>query len=323
MRNSILMQKYIFIGILSAFLGLLSSPLQSRVLNGFDITKALVPENEIFSGGPPRDGIPALTSPKFVHVSKATFLEPKDTIIGINIEGKAKAYPIKILNWHEIVNDKAGQLSFVVTYCPLCGTGMVFDAQVKGKRQIFGVSGLLYNNDVLLYDKETGSLWSQLKMQAITGSFKGTRLKLLPAVHTTWEDWKKRYPQTLVLSKETGYQRDYHRNPYEGYDKSKGIFFPLSKIDRKYHSKTWTFAITNKDQTKLFPFVELFPQGKKKDGLRAVFKESIGGSDFRIEADFHTRKVIVMDAQKRAKPVITGYWFALRAFYPDAQVFSR
>ena len=155
---------------------------------GFDYSKHSIPINEIHSGGPSKDGIPALYNPKFILAKDAAYLKPQDRILGLYLNGEAKAYPIRILNWHELVNDSVGGKDVLVSYCPLCGTGMAFDANIDGRKYLFGVSGKLYNSDVLMYDKETESLWSQIKMEAVTGAMTGKRLTLLPLIHTTWSE---------------------------------------------------------------------------------------------------------------------------------------
>ncbi|UCH41924.1 MAG: DUF3179 domain-containing protein, partial [Gammaproteobacteria bacterium] len=144
--------------------------------NGFDLSNSILPQDQILQGGPPRDGIPALSNPKLIKPGNASYLKPGDRVIGISLQGQARAYPIAILNWHEIVNDEINNQRFAVTYCPLCGTAVAFDATVGGKPTDFGVSGLLYNSDVLLYDRETESLWSQIMSQAISGPRVGTML---------------------------------------------------------------------------------------------------------------------------------------------------
>jgi len=149
-----------------------SGDVQARRLNGFDVTDAIIPVKKIASGGPPRDGIPAINEAKFVNPAEAKFLDPDSRVLGVEIEGVAKAYPIAILNWHEIVNDRIGTQHLAVTYCPLCGTGMVFASNVGDTALVFGVSGLLYNSDVLLYDRNTESLWSQLMRKAVSGPLK-------------------------------------------------------------------------------------------------------------------------------------------------------
>ena len=150
-------------------------------------------------------------------------------MLGIKTAAGARAYPIKILNWHEIVNDEMGGLKFVVTFCPLCGSGVVFRSAIDGNDLQFGVSGLLYNSDVLLYDRATESLWSQLLRKAVSGPYKGTALQTLPVHHTIWGDWQKRHPQSEVLTPQTGYSRDYEGNPYAGYEDEEHIYFPSEK----------------------------------------------------------------------------------------------
>ena len=171
-----------------------AAPAFSADKNGFDLSTSLVDTNQIFFGGPPRDGIPALTRPAFVSLDAATFLDDEDRVLGLSADGQSKAYPITILNWHEIVNDQVGSMEVAVTYCPLCGTGAAFLAQVDGETLEFGVSGLLYNSDVLLYDRTTESLWSQIRAQAVTGPLAGKALVQVPLIHTSWAKWKKKHP---------------------------------------------------------------------------------------------------------------------------------
>ena len=170
--------------------------------NGFDVSDALIPITEIRHGGPGRDGIPAIDKPMFIAADKAKFLSPTDRILGLHYANRTRAYPIRIMNWHEIVNDRIGGDAVLITYCPLCGTGMAFRIPDGGT---FGVSGLLYNSDMLLYDRASESLWSQLMGRAVTGPMKGERLQLIPLEHTTWSDWRTRHSDTLVLSRDTGH----------------------------------------------------------------------------------------------------------------------
>ena len=185
----------------------------------FDFSTHSIPLEEIYGGGPPKDGIPALFDPEFIPGRQAAFLKPGDRILGLEVNGQAKAYPIQILTWHELVNDKIGGQSVLVSYCPLCGTGMAFDAIVNGRRELFGVSGKLYNSNVLFYDKGTESLWSQIRMEAVTGPLTGTRLIQIPLDLTTWKVWSDRYPDTLVLSRNTGHRRRYGVSPYKDYER--------------------------------------------------------------------------------------------------------
>ena len=247
--------------------------------NGFDVDNASIPTDEILSGGPPRDGIPAIDAPVFVDAAVASFLKPDSRVIGVAMHGTAKAYPIAILNWHEVVNDEIGGDGIVVTFCPLCGTGMVF--KTPGATSL-GVSGLLYNSDVLLYDRATESLWSQLKMEAVSGKRLGEKLTLLPASHTNWQDWRQRYPDTRVLSTDTGQQRDYSRNPYQQYGQQRDLYFPVSNQDRRYHPKEMVIAVDHAGKLKAWPFKEL-AQG---DG---EFRDRLGDEEVTVIYDAEAR----------------------------------
>jgi len=142
-------------------------------MNGFKISDPLVPARLIQGGGPPRDGIPSIDAPRFVAADVAKNISATDRVLGLHVNNIAKAYPIRILNHHEIVNDRFATMPVAITFCPLCGTGIAFDAVVDGKARKFGVSGLLYNSDVLMYDRETESLWSQILGKAVNGPSKG------------------------------------------------------------------------------------------------------------------------------------------------------
>lgn len=136
--------------------------LSAQQMNGFDLSGALIPTEQIYYGGPAKDGIPAIDSPKFTPGEFAAFLFDQDPVLGIARGGISRAYPVRILNWHEVVNDRFHDEAVVITFCPLCGTGVAFNARIDGRVLSFGVSDLLYNSDVLLYDRQTQSLWSQL-----------------------------------------------------------------------------------------------------------------------------------------------------------------
>jgi len=242
--------------------------LQGAANNGFDLSRSLIPVDEIHHGGPARDGIPAIDRPRFVAAAQADYLQDRDRVLGISRNGVTKAYPIMMLNYHEIVNDRFGGEAIVVTYCPLCGTGMTFIASVDGSVRDFGVSGLLYNNDVLLYDRASSSLWSQLMKQAVTGPLRGTPLPQVAMSHTTWGDWRRRYPDTLILSTDTGTRRDYRRSPYAGYASSEEVYFPMGRIDRLYHPKEQVIGLSLGDKSKAYPFAELSrTHGKLRDSF--------------------------------------------------------
>ena len=222
--------------LIAACLLVITAAAPARTLNGFVLDDALVPAAQIKSGGPSRDGIPALFAPNFIAANAADFLRPDDRVLGVTLNGIAKAYPIRILNYHEVVNDRFKGTPVAVTFCPLCGSGVVFHAEAGGQVRAFGVSGLLYNSDVLMYDRQSESLWSQLMGQAISGPAKGTRLTPLPVRHTTWRDWRGRHPDTVVLKPPRAYGRNYNVDPYLGYADSDRIWFPVAHRDRRSRS---------------------------------------------------------------------------------------
>ncbi len=175
--------------------------------------------DELMSGGPPKDGIPSINDPKFVAISEATdWLKGQEPVIALMIDGESRAYPLQILTWHEIVNDEVAGIPVAVTFCPLCYAALVFDRRIEGKAHSFGVSGMLRHSDMVMYDRETETLWQQLNGEGIIGDLTGTMLKALPAQIISFDQFSTAYPQGLVLSRETGHRRDYGRNPYAGYD---------------------------------------------------------------------------------------------------------
>jgi hypothetical protein len=178
-----------------------------------------VPYNEILSGGPPKDGIPALDDPQFISVDQAgDWLAPVEPVILFKVGDDARAYPLQILTWHEIVNDTVGDVPVVVTFCPLCNTAIVFERTVNGEVFDFGTTGRLRFSNLIMYDRQTETWWQQATGEAIAGKLTGTHLKFLPATIIPWEEFKSQYPDGKVLSRDTGYTRSYGRNPYTGYD---------------------------------------------------------------------------------------------------------
>jgi hypothetical protein len=184
-----------------------------------DFTEHSVPYTEIRSGGPPKDGIPAIDEPSFVRVDEANaWLEPQEPVILLRIEDDVKAYPIQIVMWHEIVNDTVGGRPVAVTFCPLCNTAVAFEGTVDGRELTFGITGRLRFSNLIMYDRQTESWWQQATGEAIAGEFTGTRLRSLPAPIVSWADFRSANPDGEVLSRETGFSRDYGQNPYAGYD---------------------------------------------------------------------------------------------------------
>lgn len=288
---------------------------RARTRNGFDLRDALVPMEAIESGGPPRDGIPAIDKPRFVGPDRSG-LADGDRILGLALGGVARAYPVRILNWHEIVNDRVASQPVAVTYCPLCGTGVAFDANVGGQPASFGVSGLLYNSDVLLYDRRTESLWSQILSKAVTGPLKGTLLKAMPLTHTSWAAWRARHPHTEVLSAETGFTRDYARDPYDGYDKVAQLMFSVQHRDDRLPLKAWVMGLVVDGKAKAYPLEWL----AQRVDARGRWHDQLGGRRIRIEYDREARSAEAFSDDGRALPSITAFWFAWVAFHPTTHL---
>ncbi|MDQ7030047.1 MAG: DUF3179 domain-containing protein [Ardenticatenia bacterium] len=194
-------------------------PLAIRRQFRTDFTKYSVPYSEIISGGVPKDGIPAIDDPVFVRVEEANaWLNPMEPVIFFSLGNDARAYPIQILIWHEIVNDVVDEVPVLITFCPLCNTAIAFLRTVNGQVLDFGTTGLLRYSNLIMYDRQTESWWQQITGEAIVGELTGTTLDFLPASIISWEEFKSIYPEGQVLSRETGYSRPYGENPYAGYD---------------------------------------------------------------------------------------------------------
>lgn len=304
------------LGILLVILVLTASQADARTLNGFDVSNASIPADEIFKGGPPRDGIPALSNPKYIDPEEASYLSGKDRVMGVVIEGTPHAYPVGIMNYHEIVNHETDQGQWLISYCPLCGTGMAFDGEVNGKELTFGVSGLLYNSDLLMYDRQTESLWSQIEGRAVSGPLKGTELELMPSQLTTWRAWREQHPETRVLSRNTGHQRDYDSTPYGNYEESKTVFFPIRERDDRYHPKAWVIGLTSGDKARAWPFKELEATGQE------TIRDTFNGRSVVVHFDPENRSARITNGAGEEIAATTGFWFAWHAFHPDTGVFT-
>lgn len=283
--------------------------------NGFDLSNSLIRKDEILSGGPPRDGIPAILDPRFESAWEGNWLDDDDLVAGIDYKGVQKAYPLRILVWHEAVNDEIKGVPILVSYCPLCGSTLVFNREFGEKTLTFGISGLLYQSDVLFYDHQTESLWSQLEMRAVTGVMMGTRFKIFPSVLATWKEWKAKYPKTLVLSRETGFSRDYSKDPYTPYEASDSIMFPIKHNSNKFHPKEKVLVVVSGDVAKAYPFSEL-----KK--ISTTLEDRIGDKDVVITIK-DGNYLEVKDKSGNRIESFVSYWFAWYTFRPDTLVFER
>jgi hypothetical protein len=219
---------------------------------------ASIPLEKILSGGPGKDGIPALTNPAFVTVEEAKkFLKDDMEGIKVTVGNITRFYPYNILVWHEVVNDVIEGKHLAVTFCPLCGSAIVFDAEVNGTAENFGVSGKLYESNLLVYDKTTESLWSQIRGEAVMGEKTGTKLALYPSQVISFKDLKVKYGDAEVLSDNTGYSRDYTFYPYGDYNESPDTYFPVSVKDNRFPAKEIMYAVNFGEKSIAFKFKDL------------------------------------------------------------------
>jgi len=282
-------------------------------------------EKNVNSGGPPKDGIPAIDKPQYTSAAEAEkWLLPEDVVFGIEYKGFVSAYPQRILVWHEIANETIGNEKISVTYCPLTGTAIGYKGALAPKVvSTFGVSGKLVNSNLIMYDRATDSRWPQIFGKAITGALRGDRLGEVRIVWTTWERWKQRHPATKVLSQKTGFVRNYGKggDPYGSYlGKDKGyyasdqiLFKPIIEA-RELHPKTVVVGLRDSAGNAAAILKERLRQEQKievKLGPKTVVVTYDPGLDYYTAASKGTDEwVNAFDAM----------WFAWKAFYPSTQL---
>ena len=271
---------------------------------------------EIMSGGPPKDGIPALSNPKFRKAITETRIGGTEPVITVEINGDARAYPVRYLTWHEIANDVVGGVPVAVTFCPLCNSGITFDRRVKQGTLTFGVSGKLRNSDMLMYDRETETWWQQAIGEAIVGDLLGTELVQLPTWMESWDEFVARNPEGLVME-EPDFARQYGRNPYVSYDSSTKPFLysgenpphGIPALERvvRVGDRAWPLTRLSKLGTVTENGVSLIwkaGQASALDGRSIAKSRDVGG-------------VRVKDAQGGDLPNDVMFAFAFHAFWPD------
>jgi len=289
-----------------------------------DFTKHSVAFDEIMSGGPPKDGIPSIDDPRFEPVDEVD-LPAEEPVIGLKLNGEARAYPLRILMWHEIVNDEIDGIPVAVTYCPLCNTGIVFDRRVEGRVLEFGTTGKLRHSDLVMYDRQTESWWQQFLGEAIVGEMTGTRLEMIPSRLESFANFEERAPDGLVQVPGDTYRRSYGRNPYAGYDQARSPFLyrgpmpeeiaPLARVGR-VGDEAWALDLVRE-------------QGEIRIGdLRLTWEPGQASAlDAGTIAD--GRDVGNVVVQKKTQDgwedavYSVDFAFAFNAFYPDGEIHTR
>jgi Protein of unknown function (DUF3179) len=318
----------------------------------------LIPINEVRDGGPGIDGIPSIDNPVFLDANdiNASYLEDEDLIIGVVKGNTIKAYPHIVMDWHEITNDNIGGFPIIINYCPLTGTAFAWEGFLNNQNKTFGVSGLLYNTNLILYDRETGSKWSQLRLQCVNGPLIGEEPKTISVIETKWGIWKSMFPSTKVLSLFTGFNRDYSTYPYGDYRTNNNFFlFNVNPTNNELPSKERVFAVIDNNISKVYRFND-FVGGK-------IIKETFNGENYLIVGNYHVinafklngvysnldYEYIYSDSEEffidnegnkwnifgkaitgsrigeRLNPSISvvSYWFAIAAFYPNPAIYSE
>mgnify|MGYP006292958041 FL=1 len=316
----------------------------------------LIPSDEIYDGGPGKDGIPALTDPDLIPVSAVGYLRDSDLVIGVKVGNDSRAYPHAILDWHEIINDDIGSASIAITYCPLTGSGIGWDRFVNGSKTTFGVSGLLYNSNLIPYDRATDTEWSQMKLQAVHGELAGQTVQTHPVLETTWATWKTIAPNSPVVSTNTGYNRSYGTYPYGDYRTNhNNLIFPVSERDNRLPAKQRVLGVLLQNAAKAYPIAAfgngvsviqesldntaIVVAGSQEHNFAVAFERQVNGEVLMFEALNDQLPLILKDeagnswniwgqavdgpdkgATLKSLKGYTAYWFAWAAFWPGTEL---
>ena len=266
--------------------------------------------DEVMQGCSHRDCIPSIDQPKFLEADQVEFLTDEDMVIAVTSGKESRAYPIRILVWHELVNDLFAGTPIVVSYCPLCGSGLVFERTLDGVAVEFGVSGLLHNSDLIMYDRKTESLWQQITGTAFGGKKRGERLAVFPSAMTTWGQWRNAHPDTEVLSTDTGHpDYSYEETPYGDYATSDELMFPVSIVDARRHPKLEIVGAEIDGQPVAYDLDYLRRAGTVEDEIGAKKIQVTLGDDGMV--------TVTQAGTKQRWTAHRMFWFAWYSFHPD------
>ncbi|PIY81813.1 hypothetical protein COY00_02260 [Candidatus Pacearchaeota archaeon CG_4_10_14_0_2_um_filter_35_33] len=292
-----------------------------------DGTKYLINPDKIKSGGPPRGGIgvdrgiPALAEKniKFVSVNESDkWIKDNELVLALTYNGVERVYPLQILVWHEIINDNVAGDPILITYCPLCGSGIAYERKIdlNGEKveTRFGTSGKLYNSNLVMYDKETDTYWQQIDGKAIVGTLTGQELKEISIDTVVWRDWKKTHKNSEVLSKDTGFSRQYGKDPYGNYYEDSFLLFDVDSQDDRIHPKTVVFGIEVNGIYKAYRENDLIAE--------KIINDKIGGINVRIERE--DEGVVKITNLNTGEEIVKerDFWFAWYAFHPETKLYG-
>ena len=288
---------------------------ETMPISGTKERTPLVDPSKILSGGVPKDGIPSIDKPKFVSLAEADqWIADNELVLALLYKGEERVYPLQIMVFHEIVNDTVAGDPLLITYCPLCGSGIAYQRQINGEEIEFGVSGKLYNSNLVMYDRKTETYWTQIDGLAIVGELVGQQLTAVSIDTVVWRDWKKEHPDSLVLSQDTGFRRSYGQDPYGSYYEDSFLLFPVENEDNRIHAKTVIFGIEVNGVYKAY----------KEDNLKQVgrIEDKVNGVAIVVERD--AAGVVKITNKKTGQEIVKerDFWFAWYAFHPETEVYT-
>jgi len=285
------------------------------LLEVFKLTQADsdVPFDQLMQACPARDCIPSIDQPVFLSTAEVDYLRDDDLVMTLTHNGITRAYPTRILDHHEIVNDMFGTDPVAVTYCPLCGSGLAFDRRQGGQVLDFGVSSLLHNSDLVMYDRQTGSLWQQITGEAFAGESRGSQLKTVPLSMITWQNWRQRYPDGQVLTVE-GIRTDrYMRDAYGDYAESERLYMPVSATDARLHPKRVIYGMEIGDRAIAIDGEWLVKQGR--------WSNEYEGKELILTMDKNGE--VAASLSDQAVTVHRMFWFAWYSFHPTTALIAK
>jgi hypothetical protein len=344
------------------FLSLLITALYLSACDTLDTAEVsgewLIPKDEVFNGGPGRDGIPSIDNPQFTNVINAHYLTDNDLVIGLKIGATIRAYPHPILDWHEIVNDEPNGQKIALTYCPLTGSAIAWNRDGLVSGSTFGVSGLLYNSNLIPYDRGSQSNWSQMMIKSVNGNFIGQEVETTRLIETTYKTWKELYPSSKILSSNTGFARTYGNYPYGGYRTNNDLLFPVNHQDNRLHKKARILGIIVGDFAIAYP-IDSFGDdvsvinndfsgllhitvGSKGKNFAAAYNRKLDdGTVLEFTAVQNELNIVMTDSegnkwdifgyavdgprsgtQLKSTKSFIAYWFAWAAFYQNTVIYQ-